>query len=125
MPTAIRTVSNLAIIEHNSRCGPLNLTSLQTLTCEYLALAYMPHSTFSFRSPQCANHAKEDIKPPCFGLRWIANRLDTYYGPFVDLEDLKVWFDSVTSSEYGGCFGKAGKPDSRSSMEVRHNLTNL
>ncbi|KAI6172962.1 hypothetical protein M3Y98_01031000 [Aphelenchoides besseyi] len=117
LPTAIRTVANLAIIEHNSQCGPLSISTLQPLRCDYLTLAVMPHAAFSFRHT-CGSIVDEkrsemptnsSVQSPCFGIRWIANRLDTYHGPFADLHEVKRWFDSITAEEYVGCLGKSSK----------------
>ena len=86
LPIAIKRESNLAIIEHNAECGPLNVSTLLPLRCKHLKLAIMPHSTFSFHST-CATTAGQNAAAapeaavPCFGLRWIANNeLDTYHG---------------------------------------------
>jgi hypothetical protein len=81
----------------------------------------MPHSTFSFRKLDANSNDDGKDRSFCYGVRWIANRLDTYYGPFLDLDDLKQWFERSTSHEYNGCMGKPGKriEDARSVMQER------
>ncbi|KAI6192218.1 hypothetical protein M3Y97_00313400 [Aphelenchoides bicaudatus] len=115
LPTAIRSISNLLIFEYNSHCGgPFGVSQIKSLTCDQLTLGYMPHSNFHFRDvsdstlQERASLAARQ-KVPCFGLRWITNRMDTFYGPFSDLDQLKRWFNASTSSEYNGCVGKPGR----------------